>query len=395
MPLYQYEGFKSDGAKVQGIVEATSPKDARSQLREQGYMVSGFNPVVTGSLQGKLSGAALSTFTMQLSQMLSAGLPLYDALLTLEEQYRGEAFHPLILSICERIKGGASLSEAMREHPSSFDSLYCAMLEAGESSGSLDTMLSRLSTYLNKQNTLRGQIVTAMIYPAVLAGFTFLVVLLLLMFVVPSIEEVFGEGKLNGYTAAVLSVSHFLTDYWWVYLPISISGALLAIAKLKTAEGKQWLDALFLRLPIVQGIVIQASMARFARTMATLQEGGVTVIDSLRMSRAVVSNHIIAGIFQRAEERIIEGSNLSVELKNSPIIPHLVSRMLAVGEETGDLSTVLTHVAEIYEEDVEKSLSRLTALAQPVILVVLGGVVGMVLLAVLLPFTDISSLSLN
>jgi len=393
MTLFHYEGLASQGKKCKGVIEASGRHEACDKLREQDVMVTKLSMKTHLFGDVSLRGENLLNFTIQLSQLVSAGVPLYESLVVLEEQHRGEKFHQIILSLCERVKGGSSVSEAMALYPKSFDSLYCAMVAAGESSGALDSMLSRLSELLSRQDKLKKQIVTAMIYPAVLSCFTLGVVLLLLMFVVPSIEAVFEGGKVNGYTQAVLVVSHFLSDYWLLYIPLTVGLVVLVVSRLHTLAGRSWLDRTLLTIPVVKNVVVQSALTRFARTMATLQQGGVTIIESLQLSRKVMKNKTLENIIKNAEEKIVEGSSLSAELRKSPLMPIMVTRMLSVGEDTGDIASMLMKVADIYETEVEKTLTRLTALAQPIILIVLGSIVGMVILAVLLPFMDITAIA--
>lgn len=392
MPLYQFQAIDANGAKRSGLLEAQNERDAKEKLREQGLMVAKLSLKTSSSGRQNLRGDNLVAFTMQLSQLLNAGVPLYESLIALEEQYRTESYHRIILSLCDQIKAGSSLSAAMSAYPGSFDKLYRSMITAGESVGALDVVLDKLSHLLSKQNDLKKQIVTAMIYPAILASFSFLIILMLLGFVVPSIEGIFAGRQLNGFTQFVLSLSHFFRDYWWLYIP-GIAGIIgFLVYKIRSAAGKLWIERHFLKVPLIRTLMIQTSVARFCRTMGTLQLGGLTMIDSLRIAREVMRNVVLEEEMQTAEARIIEGSSLSAELKQSKWIPTMVSRMLAVGEDAGSTVTMLNKIADMYEADLEKTLQRLVALAQPVILIFMGVIIGVVLLGILLPLSDISSL---
>ncbi|MGM0440221.1 MAG: type II secretion system F family protein [Chlamydiota bacterium] len=393
MTIYSYEGFNSNQKKQKGSIQASSEHEARENLRQRGIIITKVRSHSRAQQAASLKGDELLNFTLQLSQLVGAGIPLYDSLATLEEQYRGEKCHQVILNLGEQIKEGSSLSEAMKQYPRTFEDLYRAMVAAGESSGALDVMLARLTTLLSNQNKLKKNIITAMIYPALLGCFTLAVIFLLLVFVVPSIEEIFEDRRVNGFTQAVLAVSHFLSHYWIVYLPAATAAILGALWKLKTPAGQRWKDEQLLQWPLFKTLTVQAAMARFTRTMSTLQHGGVNIIESLHLARKVMKNAVLEDIIAQAENRIIEGSTLGIELQKSPLIPKMVSRMIRVGEDTGDVAGMYNQIADIYEGEVEKTIARLTALAQPVILVTLGLIVGLVLLAVLLPFTDISGLS--
>lgn len=338
-----------------------------------------------------LKGEQLATFTLQLSQLVGAGVPIYESLVALEEQYRNEPFDRIILAICEKIKAGMPLSQAMNEFPNTFDRLYCSMITAGESSGALEVVLERLSELLIKQDKLKKSIMTAMIYPSILGGFALVVIAMLLGFVIPSIEGIFADRKLNTFTQAIIALSHFFTTWWWVYIPTFLALVLWLVFKLRTQSGKLWLERNLLKLPLIRSVLIQAAVARFCRTMGTLQKGGLTIIDSLRIAREVMQNVTLEEEIRRAEGRIVEGSSLSKEMAKSRYIPHMVSKMLAVGEESGTTLIMLNKIADMYEQNLEKTLDRVMALAQPIILIVMGTIIGSVLVAILLPLTDMSS----
>lgn len=394
MPLYTYNAIDTLGKKRTGALEAHSEKEAKSILREQGVMVIQIGIKKATSRKENLNSDQLLSFTMQLSQLVGAGVPVYESLVAIEEQYREESNHRIILSLCEQIKRGTRLSEAMAQFPESFERLYVAMIAAGESVGSLHLVLEKLTDLLAKQNKLRKDIFTAMIYPTILAGFAFIVIGVLLGFVVPSIEGIFSDRQLNTFTTVVLGASHFFRDYWWIYLPLCIGLGVWIFFKLRSAKGKAWLERSLMRLPLASTLMIQAAVVRFCRTMATLLKGGLPIIDSLRISRETMGNALLEEEVKQAEARIIEGSSLSRELGKSKLIPPMVSRMLSVGEDTGNIMIMLQKIADMYELELSKTLARIMALAQPVILVFMGLVIGFILMAILLPLADMSSFAI-
>jgi general secretion pathway protein F len=394
MPLYQYQAIDSSGKRKSGLLEAQDEREVKVKLREMGVMVVSVSLKTSVASRQNLKGESLLAFTHQLSQLVNAGIPLYESLLAIEEQSRTEPYHRIVLSLCEQIKGGASLSQAMSLYPDSFNKLYCSMIMAGESVGVLNVVLDKLTILLTRQNKLKGEITTALVYPAVLASFSFLIIVMLLTFVVPSIEGIFAERKLNGFTQFVLNVSYVFRSYWWLYVPILVGGITYLVYKLRSPAGRVWLERHLLKVPLVSTLMIQTAVARFCRTMGTLQQGGLPMIESLRISRDVMRNVVLEEDVKKAEMRIIEGSSLGYELGKSKYFPSLVSRMLIVGEDSGSNVTMLNTIADLYEGEVEKTLSRVMALAQPVILIVMGAVIGSVLLAILLPLTDVSSLSM-
>jgi len=391
MPLYYYEALDNQAKKQRGVIEAQGEKEAKLKLRDRGLMVSSLSTKVKVSSKENLNADALVTFTVQLSQLVNAGVPLYQSLITIEEQNHRERFHRILLSLCDQIKGGSSLSQGMQSYPESFDKLYTSMIAAGEASGNLGLVLERLGELLTKRQQLKSQITTAMIYPTILAVFSLLIIGVLLGFVVPSIEGIFEGRKLNAFTEFVLGMSHFFREWWIVYLPVIFVTVGAIVYQFYTEKGQERMERLFMSLPLVKTMIVQAAVIRFARTMTTLLQGGLTIIDSLRMARSVMNNHILEKEIEHAEQKIMEGSSLSQELKKSSYIPRIVYRMIAIGEETGNTVAMLHSIADIYERTLDKTLGRLVALAQPVILIVMGGVIGLVMLAILLPLSDIAT----
>lgn len=393
MALYQYQALDKQGKRKKGLVEAQSEREAKDKLREMGVMVVSVAVKTNVNARQNLKGDSLMAFTMQLSQLVGAGVPLYESLQAIEGQCRNEPYHRIVMGLCEQIKAGTSLSQAMASYPDSFNKLYCSMITAGEAVGVLDVVLEKLAQLLARQIKLRGEIITAMVYPAILAGFSMLIILMLLGFVIPSIEGIFEGRKLNGFTAFVLSVSHFFRDYWWVYIPLILGAVGYFVYYIRQPAGKLWLERTFMKLPIVKTLMVQTAVARFCRTMGTLLIGGLPLIEALRISRDVMRNTMMAEEIKVAEGRIIEGSSLGKELSRAKLFPPMVAQMLSVGEDSGTVVTMFNRIADMYEQDLEKTLNRLMALSQPAILIVMGIVIGTMLLAILLPLTDVSSLA--
>lgn len=398
MSQFRYRYINPKGKKKSGIIEAGGFVEAKEKLRTQKILVLSLEEYTREKSKRLqylhkevITGEHLITFTSQLASLLLAGMPLYESLICLEEQYRTEHFHPIVLALCEQIKKGSSLSAAMQGFPESFNKLYCALVAAGESVGALEATLRKLATLLSKQRKLKKQLTTAMIYPSLLACFSILICTLLLTFVIPSLETLFEDRPVNRFTSLVMGFSRLLTHQWPIYIPLVALGLASGIYLFISPKGKLWIQWASLRIPLLKTLVIQTAMARFSRTMGTLLQGGVTIISALQISRKTMRNPYLEGVIENAERKIIEGSLLSLELRKSPLIPKLVPRMLAIGEEGGSAALMFNNIADLYEDEIEKTLSRVTALAQPVILVIMGGVVGLIMLAVLLPLTDINA----
>lgn len=388
---FYYRFIDHTGRKKHSFLEAPSLAQAKELLYQKGiYVISLKEKKTFKKKERGLNKTNLLVFTTQLSHLLGAGVPLYESLLSLQEQYQNEKCHHILTSLCEQIKEGSSLSTAMQQFPSSFNRLYISMVHAGESVGLLGESLDKLSILLQKQTHLQKQIVTALLYPLILTLFSFALIVILLTFVVPSLESLFEDQKVNRFTQMVFGISHLLTRGWKIFLPLLFGGVLALCYLFRLPKWKRRSQDFLLRLPLIRTVVIKAAVARFSRTMGTLLEGGVTIISALQIARFVMRQPLLEETIEKAEKSIIEGSLLSIELAKSSQFPPLLSRMVAIGEEGGNLGPMLGKVADLYEEEVEKILTRLTALAQPVILVVLGGIVGFIMMAILLPLTDVS-----
>ncbi len=388
---YCYRYIDRNGKKRASVIEADSLEMAKRQLFQSGAYVISINVKpnrYTPKIRFKSDELAL--FTSQLAHLLNAGIPLYESLLSLKEQYAEEKFRPIINSITEQIKEGSSLAAALARFPSSFNQLYISMVEAGESVGMLAETLHKLAHLLQKQNSMRKQLLTALLYPFILTIFSLLLIVILLTFVVPSLELLFEGQQVNAFTRLVFGVSHLIRRWFWIYIPLFTAAGVGLFFASRTRKWRSWWENILLRIPIVKTVIINGAIARFSRTMSTLLEGGVSIILALRIARRVIKQPLLEDCIELAEKQIIEGSILSNELTRSTWIPALVPRMLAIGEEGGNTAVMLGKIADLYEEEVDKILTRIAALAQPVILVVLGAVVGLIMLAILLPLTDVS-----
>lgn len=389
MPHFFYQALGSQGKKTTHSIEATSLSDAKERLRKQNVMVISLKPHKKRGLQApQLQGISLLTFTTQLAALLKASLPLYESLSSLEEQYAGEKFHPILSVLCERIKGGVSLSKALQEFPSSFSTQYVALIEAAETVGALDISLESLAVSMQKTQNLQKSLVTASLYPLILLSFSLVVIGALLSFVVPSIETML-EGRPSSYvTSFVIGASHFFTRGWPYYFPFLASAVAFLGFSWKKPSFRTRLLKKILALPFLGTLLLEVSLARFFRTFGSLLNGGVNLTKSLNLARKTLNHPLLEEIMDAAEKKILEGSHLSRELKKSPLIPQLVRRLVQVGEETGKMQQMSLKIASLYEESVEKKVARLLAILQPALLLVLGVIVGIIMLGVLLPLTD-------
>lgn len=393
---FQLKYVDLNGKKHTKRVQAHSTEEALEKARLEGVTILSLQPSKTlfsflKTSKKDFSKESLILFTTQLSQLLDAGLPLYESLLSLIEQYKKDPFAPIIENLAHSIREGASFSKALRNHPKSFSPLYISLVEAGEHVGSLSTSLEKLTDLLARQQKLKKQLITALIYPTILITFSFGLIALLLSYVVPSLENLFEGRPIHAYTQSVFALSHFLRDYWIgiLFFLSSLSG--FFVYSLKIPRFKRLLHHFSLKIPLLNTLLIHIALSRFCRTMGTLLEGGVSIIKALKIARCVIQQPDIEEVIKNAQNQIIEGSMLSKELAKSPLIPTMVVRMLAVGEEGGHAAQMHKKIASLYEEEVEKVIERLMTLIQPLILVIIGAIVGFIMLAILLPLTDVTS----
>jgi general secretion pathway protein F len=389
--IYSYKAYTKQGKKAQGSIEAINMQEAKEKLRQMQLLIAHLAPQKKALKKEQLTRQNLLIFTSQLAQLLSAKIPLYESLLALEEQSREESYHPVIMGLTERIRRGSSLSQAMQEFPDSFSALYRALITAGEAVGNLELALNRLSYFLDQQAKTSKQLISAMIYPAILALLLIVAAGVLVGFVIPALESLFEDKQIPKFTQIVLSASHFLRDWGLLLLTSFVFGIVFCVHQLKKPHIKQKLQRLLLRIPLVNRYILMASLGRFARTLSTLLDGGLPIVASLGFARQSLNNIQLEEIIQRAEQKIIEGVAFSQILSRYKEIPPLFCRMVSIGEESGKLAAMLAQVATLYEEETERILARIVTLAQPVLLLLMGVLVGGVLLSILMPLSSFGS----
>ena len=392
MALYQYTALSKNGRKKLGLVNADSVELAKERLRKEDILVTKILSYKKKGEQLKISPSLLMSFTRDLHVLSRAGLPLYDTLLTLEEKYQRTKLHPIFLDLCDQVKEGLHFSDALQQYPKIFDAVYLSMIKAGEESGTLEKSFGELEKLIGQQQTLRKKLISSLIYPAFLGVFCLTVVAVLLFFLIPSMSELFEERTLHPMTEMVLNLSHFLNAHALTIFVIIGSGIFGVFSFFSRPKGKESLKRFLLHVPVVKRIYTEAVLVRFCKVFSLLFKGGVAMMDCLRLSKQVMKHPTFEHLVSNAELKVLEGKKLSEEFQKSPVFPILLVRMLAVAEESGRMAEMMNHLAAIYEEDIEQSLNRLTSLLQPVMLLFLGVVVAIILLAVLLPLTDVSSI---
>lgn len=344
----------------------------------------------------KIKSTQLVIITRQLSAMISAGVPLLRALNALALHSPEKSFLRVMLTdIIKDIESGSSLSQALGKYPASFNSVYTNMVKAGETAGILDDILKRLAQEQEKSSSIRKKIRGSMAYPIVLLLITVIAFFGLMLFVVPQIGQVIkdlgGEGtKLPGLTLFMLSVSNFITSYWFIIIPGLILLLILTIAYIKSSSGRKKFDSLILHIPVIKTVVTKISVAHFARTFSALTEAGVAVLEALSVTSKAVGNYVYEKALFDAGEKVKNGAILSRVIAENKLFPPIVSQMLSVGEETGKTDEILVKVADFYEEEVDTTINSLSTIIEPVMIVIMGSLVGLIAASVVLPIAGMA-----
>lgn len=392
MVLYQYQALSDAGKRMSGVINADSLDAAKEFLHAEELMVIDVQIYQEKKKNIKLSPSTLLDFTRMLGQLLKSGIPLYESLVIIEEKYRQNRFHPLFVDLCDELKTGSPLSQALAKYPQNFDPIYIAMIKAGEQTAALARVFDELCQQLQRQQKLKKQLVSAAAYPLFLAGFCVVVFLSLLLFVIPSMKSLFEGRSLHPITQIVFAASDIAIHYGaWIGLTILfVATGFMTLLQRSTSREK--IDSLLLRTPILNHFIREAATVRFCRTASLLLSGGIPILQTLNLSRSVMKNRLLENVIADAEQKVSEGKTLSGELAQSPLIPTIVPRMLSIAEETGKTAFMLQSIANICEENLEKKLQQAVAFLQPALLLTLGLIVGIVLLSILIPLTDVGSM---
>jgi type IV pilus assembly protein PilC len=403
MATFAYVGRTRSGAVKKGELSAKTRDEAVDQLRKQSVVVTsleekkrgtgGFN--VNLSFGSGLTDKDLVVFTRQFGTMINAGLPLVQCLEILSTQSENKVLRETIGEVKTQVEAGSTFSDALRRHPKVFDDLYVNLVHAGEVGGLLDTILTRLAKYIEKAMKLKGQIKSAMIYPAAILGVAVVVIAVLMIWVIPIFAKMFNElsgGKMGlpGPTQLVIDISNVFTSYWWVML-IAIGVITFGIKKYySTPQGRLVIDKLLLKSPVFGDLIRKASVAKFTRTLGTLLASGVPLLDGMTICAKTAGNKVIEETLINARASISGGKTIADPLAASGVFPKMVTHMIAVGESTGALDAMLGKIADFYEDEVDQAVASLTSLLEPIMMVFLGIVIGFIVIAMYLPIFKMS-----
>ncbi len=394
MPVFVYKGKTLAGAAVQGELKAQSKADLERVLRQNRILVSSISkkaPEIQLKFGTGIKKVDVSRFTRQFATMIGAGLPMVQCLDILANQVENRELAKIVNEVKEGVQGGATLSEALSRHPKIFDYLYTNMVEAGEMGGALDAILVRLAVYREKADQLIRKVKGAMIYPSVIAFVAVAVTIGMLAFIVPVFAKMFsGLGAdLPAPTLVVLNISNFLQAniVYMFFGGLALFGAFLYWKK--TPGGALIFDKTLLATPVFGNLVRKSAVARFTRTLSTLLASGVSIIESLKITAKTAGNLVIANAINRSVLAIAEGETITGPLKESGVFPPMVTQMISVGEKTGGLDDMLNKIADFYDEEVDEAVSALTSIIEPIVIVVMGVVIGGIMIAMYLPMFDI------
>lgn len=405
MPTYSYTARDRNGKVYAASMEAASIRDVAASLRERGLFVSEIKAPKTGlnadikmpAFLDRVGLRDVTIFSRQFATVINAGLPVVQSLAILSRQADKAKMKETLTKVREDVETGLPLSDALGKHPSIFNRLYVFLVRAGEVSGNLDGILERVADYFEKQSALRGKIRSAMTYPAVVLVIALAVTYFLLTGIVPQFAGILDQlgGELPIITRVLVAISDYLQNFWWLNLIIVVGLIVFITFYYRTNNGRHVIDRLLLKLPILGPLVQKSSIASFSSTFGLLLKSGVNIVESIEITKGTAGNIIVEDILDEAKNAVQRGEQISTTLSKYPnVYPPLVSSMIAIGEETGAVDTMLEKIAEFYDREVDEAVEGLTAALEPMLIVFLGGIVGFIVAGMFLPmFAIIGQLS--
>lgn len=404
MPLFSYTATNSKNDIIKGTLETADKAGVTAALSKQGLRPLSIKEQTgsanvkapkMGFMSGKVKLNDLVIFTRELSAMVGAGVPLLRSLTSLEEHAESPALKKTLTAVIQDVENGMGIADALAKHPSVFDDVYVNMVRAGEAAGILDDILKRLAMQQEKNATIRKKIKSAMTYPMVLVGITVIAFFGLMLFVIPQIGNILkdlgGEdAKLPPLTLAMLAISDFMINFWFIVLPAMIGAVIMLLRFIKTPKGKRLFHQFLLRAPGIKTLVQKIAIARFSRTFSALIGAGVAVLEALNVTARAVGNVVYEEALIAAADEVKNGVPLSSVIGKNPLFPAIVGQMLAVGEETGQTDVVLVKVADFYEEEVDVAIEGISSIIEPVMILFMGGMVGLIAASVMGPIASLS-----
>ncbi len=414
MALFEYKGLDATGKSTRGMVEAETVKAARARLKRSGLLITDIAEKTSGgksggggggrananpassssSLFGGIKLKDVSLFTRQFSSLLKANIPVVDALSALVEQVDNEKLKMVLSVIRQDINEGSSLAKALSKHPKIFNLVFINMVEAGEASGTLPLVLIKLADFQEGQVRLKGKVTSAMTYPALMMIVSCALMIGIFTFVMPKISEIFVSMNkpLPIQTQVLMTISSILVNYWYILLSAVVFGTMFFLKFISTPSGRKSWDGFLLKAPLLGPLVRMIGVARFANSMSTLMAGGVPILTAMNIVKNIVGNVHITEAIMRARENVTEGQGIAEPLKRSGQFPPLVIHMIAIGEKTGELPQMLLNVSTTYEEQVTAKINGLTSLIEPIMIIGMGLVVGVIVISVFMPLMQLNDI---
>jgi len=411
VPVYDFKGYNDAGKAVSGVRDAENAKALRALLRKDGIFLTevtaeraAAGKVSAGGtakdiklkqfFTGRIKTDDIAILTRQLATLLGAGIPLVEALNALIDQVEHERLKTIVSQVKERVNEGAALGDALAEHPKAFNNLYVNMVRSGEHSGALDVVLTRLADFTEAQARLRSKILGTMMYPAIMMLVGLTIVTILLTVVVPKIAKMFEDmqATLPLMTRILIGSANLATTYWYVILLVVVLGLWIFFKWKATEKGTAKFDAFVLTLPIYGDLLRMLAIARFTRTLSTLLKSGVPLLTAMGIVKALVTNTVLSGVIEDARDSIREGESIAGPLKRSGQFPPIVYHMIAIGERSGQLEEMLFNVANSYDSQVDVRIGALTSLLEPVMIVMMGGIVAFIVFSILMPILQMNTL---
>jgi general secretion pathway protein F len=407
MPVYDYTALDAKGKTVSGIIDADGAVAARQKIRSTGHFPVTLHEVQDGTTPKseersftlkdrftRVRPAEVAIMTRQLATLIGAGFPLVSAMDALMAQFPGPALKKMVAKVKNAVVEGSSFADALGSFPTVFSGIYVNMVRVGETSGTLEIVLNRLAEITEKQEELKNRVVTAMIYPLLIMCVGFLILCFLFIYVIPNITSIFKDmdQQLPLPTQILITTSELFKSYWWL-LAILIIGALIGLRHMrKSVKGRRWMDQKILKLPMAGPLACKLAAARFTRTLGSLLDNGISMLPAMGIVKNIVGNVIIAEVVENAGTEVGKGQALSKTLNAGGVFPPMAIQMIQVGEQSGNLEDMLKKVAEVFEREVETSVMRMTALLEPIMVLLMAGVVLFIILSIFLPILEMRTL---
>ncbi len=395
MPNYSWKGRTRAGRVQEGVLVAESKDAAIASLRKQQIIVTAVTEkgkeFALPKFGGRIKPKQVAIFTRQFSVMIDAGLPLVQCLEILGNQQDNKVFQRILFQVRQDVETGGTLADSLRKHPKAFDSLYCNMVAAGEAGGILDTILQRLAQYIEKIVKLRSAVRSAMVYPTAVISIAILVVWVILWKVIPTFASLFeGLGaSLPLPTRITIALSRFIGAWWWMMILAVGTSIFLLVRYHKTYKGRRHIDGIMLRIPVLGSVLRKIAVARFCRTLSTLVSSGVPILDGLEITAKTSGNAVVEDAIMATRSSVEEGKTIADPLRGTDVFPEMVVQMVSVGEQTGALETMLSKIADFYEDEVDEATANLLALLEPVMIVFLGVIIGGIVISMYMPMFDL------